>query len=64
MMSGERNVRVARLLSSTARNLPSHFLSELSDLLNNEFLHAFDRILLFEAEIEFLLVSDQKLLFK
>ena len=29
-------------------------LSDLRDLLNNEFLHAFNRVLLFEAEVEFL----------
>lgn len=53
-MSGKRNALVAGLLSGTTRNLPAHFLSELSDLLNNEFLHAFNRVLLFKAEVEFL----------
>ena len=50
----ERGARVAGLRSSTTRNLPAHFLSELSDFLNNEFLHPINRVLLFEAEVEFL----------
>ncbi len=53
-MSRKKNARVAGLLSGTTRNLPAHFLSELSDLLNNEFLHAFNRVLLFKAKVKFL----------
>lgn len=59
MRSREKNVRVAGPLSDTTRNLATHFLSERSDFINDEFLHAFDGILFFEAEVKFLFVSDQ-----